>query len=415
MTHFQDTTIPPQQIGESLDVVSVVVGRVTEDRGMLAVMVELVDTRNGSQLWGESYRRPKETLPTLQDQIASGIARTLRPSITAAELQQLNPSHTHSFEAYESYLKGRYAWNRREPETVGRAVEFFNDAIAADPDFAPALAGLADCYVVLGGAPYGVMPPAEAVRLATAAAEGAIRADPSLAEAHATLALLAWSCKLDWRRAEEEFATSFDLNPAYATAHQWHAEYLAAIGELELAEDAIQIARGLDPLSPVIGVDSGLIAYYRRDFPEAITRYRRVLEVDPGFSQAQLGLALALSQDNRHDEAIAILQELVDRSHRAPPALAALGYACGRAGQTEQARAILDELLAAARERYVPAYYIGGVYTGLRDIERALEWMLRAVDEPSSLVASLGVEPAVDALRADPRFDELIRRLAIPG
>ena len=150
------------------------------------------------------------------------------PGITAAELQRLNTSHTDSFEAYESYLKGRYAWNRREPETVGRAVEFFNDAIAADPDFAPAHAGLADCYVVLGGAPYGVMPPADATRLATAAAETAIRADPSLAEAHATLALLAWSCNLDWRMAEEEFARSFELNPAYATAHQWHAEYLAA-------------------------------------------------------------------------------------------------------------------------------------------------------------------------------------------
>jgi serine/threonine-protein kinase len=413
MTHFRDPATPPQHIAESLGVTSLVVGRVTEDRGMLAVMVELVDARDGTHLWGESYRRPRESLPTLQDQIAAGVAQTLRPSLTAAELKQLSSNHTDSFEAYESYLKGRYAWGRREPETVGRAIGFFNDAIAADPDFAPAHAGLADCYVVLGGAPYGVMPPAEAARLATAAAEAAIRADPTLAEAHATLALLAWSCALDWPRAEAEFARSFELNPSYATAHQWHAEYLAARGELDEAEDEIQVALGLDPLSPVIGADSGLVAYYRRDFPESITRYRRVLEIDPGFSQAQLGLALALSQDGRHGEAIAILEELVDRSHRAPPALAALGFAYGRAGRTEQARAILDELLAAARERYVPAYYIGGVYTGLGDVERALEWMLRAVDEPSSLVASLDVEPAVDALRQDPKFGEVIRRLGL--
>jgi len=415
MTRFQDTATPPRQIAESLGVEAMVVGRVTEDRGMLAVMVELVDARNGSQLWGESYRRPRETLLTLQDQIAAGVARTLRPTITAAELQRLNPSHTDSFEAYESYLKGRYAWNRREPETVGRAVEFFNAAIAADPDFAPAHAGLADCYVVLGGAPYGVMPPADAARLATVAAEAAIRADPSLAEAHATLALLAWSCKLDWRRAEEEFARSFELNPGYATAHQWHAEYLAAIGELDRAEEEIRIALGLDPLSSVIGVDSGLIAYYRRDFPEAITRYRRVLEIDPGFSQAHLGLALALSQADRHDEATAILEELAARSRRAPPALAALGYACGRAGQLERARAIRDELLGTASERYVPAYYLAGVALAVGDRNQAFEWLFRAIGEPSSLVASLKVEPAVDPLRDDPRFDELIRKLGLDG
>ena len=415
MTHFQDTTVPPQQIATSLGVASVVVGRVTEDRGRLAVMVELVDARAGNQLWGESYRRPKETLLTLQDQIAAGVARALRPTITAAELQRLNPSHTDSFEAYDSYLKGRYAWNRREPETVGRAVEFFNAAIAADPDFAPAHAGLADCYVVLGGAPYGVMPPAEAADLATSAAEAAIRADPSLAEAHATLALLAWSCELDWQRAADEFALSFDLNPGYATAHQWHAEYLAALGELDRAEEEIRVALGLDPLSPIIGVDSGLIAYYRRDFPEAIARYQRVLEIDPGFSQALLGLALALSQIDRHDEAIAILGELVEGSHRAPPAVAALGYACGRAGQSERARAIRDELLAVAAQRYVPAYYLAGVALAVGDHDQAFEWLFRAVAEPSSLVASLKVDPGIDPLRADPRFDELVRRLGLGG
>jgi serine/threonine-protein kinase len=415
MTHFQDAAIPPMQIAESLGVASLVVGRVTEDRGMLAVMVELVYARDGRHLWGESYRRPKESLPALQEQIAAGVARTLRPAITAAELQRLNPSHTDSFEAYESYLKGRYAWNRREPETVGRAVEFFNHAIAADPDFAPAHAGLADCYVVLGGAPYGVMPPAEATRLATAAAEAAIRVDPSLAEAHATLALLAWSCELDWQRAADEFARSFELNPGYATAHQWHAEYLAALGELAAAEEEIRIALGLDPLSPVIGVDSGLIAYYRRDFPEAIARYRRVLDVDPGFSQALLGLALALSQADRHGEAIAILDQLTDRSHRATPALAALGYACGRAGELERARAIRDELLATAAERYVPAFYLAGVAVAVGDVDQAFEWLSRATEEPSSLVASLKVEPGVDPLRGDPRFGELIRNLGLDG
>jgi hypothetical protein len=169
-------------IDEPLGVASLVVGRVTEDRGMLAVMVELVDARDGSQLWGESYLRPRKSLLALQNQIAAGVARALHPGVTAAEIQRLNPSHTDSFEAYESYLKVRYAWNRGEPETVGRAIEFFNAAIAADADFAPAHAGLADCYVVLGGAPYGAMPPAEAARLATAAAEAAIRADPRFDE-----------------------------------------------------------------------------------------------------------------------------------------------------------------------------------------------------------------------------------------
>jgi serine/threonine-protein kinase len=413
MTRFQDPATRPQQIGGELDVSSLLVGRVTEDRGMLAVMVELVDVRDGSQLWGESYLQPKESLFALQEQITAGVARALRPKITAAELHRLNPSHTDSFKAYESYLKGRYCWNRREPEMISRAVEFFNAAIAADPEFAPARSGLADCYVVLGGAPYGVMPPAEATRLATAAAEAAIRADPSLAEPHATLALLAWSCQLDWQHAADEFATCFELNPGYATAHQWYAEYLAAVGDLEAAEREIQVALALDPLSAVIGVDSGLVAYYRRDFPEAISRYQRVLGVEPEFSQALLGLALALSQAARHEEAIAILEELVVRSNRAPSALAVLGYACARGGDLERARAMRDEVLALTSERYVPAYYIGGLYTGLEDFDHAFEWLFRAVDEPSSLVASLKVEPGFDPLRRDPRFDDLIRRLGL--
>ena len=413
MTRFQDPETRPQQIGSELDVSSLLVGKVTEDHGMLAVMVELVDVRNGSQLWGESYLQPKEALFALQEQITVGVARALRPKITAAELHRLSPSHTDSFEAYESYLKGRYCWNRREPAMISRAVEFFNDAIAADPEFAPARSGLADCYVVLGGAPYGVMPPAEATRLATAAAQEAIRFDPSLAEPHATLALLAWSCELDWQRAADEFAACFELNPGYATAHQWYAEYLAAVGDLEAAEREIRVALALDPLSAVIGADFGLVAYYRRDFPEAISRYQRVLEVEPEFSQALLGLALALSQAAHHDEAIAILEELVVRSHRAPPALAALSYACARGGRLERARAIRDEVLALATERYVPAYYIGGVYTGLEDVDHAFEWMFRAVEEPSSLVASLKVDPGFDPLRGDPRFDELIRRLGL--
>jgi serine/threonine-protein kinase len=413
MSHYQDRAVQPRQIADELGVSALLVGRVTEDRGMLSVMVELVDARDGTQLWGESYLRPRESLLALQQQIASGVARALRPDITAAELRHLEPSHTDSFEAYESYLKGRYCWNRREPDMIARAIGHFQAAVAADPDYAPAHAGLADCYVLLGGAPYGVMRPSEAHRLATAAARQAILADPSLAEAHATLALLAWSCDLDWERAADAFATSLDLNPAYATARQWHAEYLAARGELDAAEQEIQEALALDPLSPVIGVDAGEIAYYARDYPEAIARFQRVLDVDPGFSQALLARSLAQSQSGRHQEAISTLEGLVESSGRALPALAALGYSCGRAGQLDRARAIRDELLAAAEVRYVPPLYIAGVFIGLGDLDQAFEWLFKALQEPSSLEASLHVEPAVDPLRDDPRYRELVQRLGL--
>jgi eukaryotic-like serine/threonine-protein kinase len=413
MTHYQDSAVQPREIADELGVSTLLVGRVTEDRGMLAVMVELVDARDGTQLWGKSYLRPRESLLALQQQIASDAARALRPGITPAELQRLAPSRTDSFEAYESYLKGRYCWNRREPEMIGLAIGHFQAAIAADPGYAPAHAGLADCYVLLGAAPYGVMRPAEARRLAAAAAEQAIRADPSLAEAYATLALLAWSCDLDWQRAADLFARSLELNPSYATAHQWHAEYLAARGELNAAEREIRVALALDPLSPVIGVESGQIAYYRRNYPEAIARCERVLEVDPAFSQALLALSLARTQAGQHQEAISTLAELVEASGRALPALAAFGYACGHAGQLDRARAIRDELLAAGRERYVPPYYIAGVSLGLGDLDDAFECLFRAIEEPSSLEASLDVEPALDPLRDDPRYDELVRRLGL--
>ncbi len=415
MLHFQGAAASPRAVARELDVAAVLVGQVNKEGTAVRVMVELVDGRDGSQRWGDGYLAPRDALLSLQRQITEGVARALRPGITAAELSRLGPPRTASTEAFESYLKGRYCWNRREPAMVARAIRFFRSAVALDPSFAAAHAGLADCYVVLGGAPYGAMPPVQAARLADEAAQAAVAADPSLAEGYATLALLAWSHELEWERAATLFATSLRLDPGYATAHQWYAEYLAALGELGAAEREVQSALALDPLSPAIGVDAGMVAYYRRRFAEAVARFERVLAVDPGFPQARLGLGLALTQAGRRDEAIAVLDRLVQSSERSPSALAALGYAYGRAGRLEPARAIYDELRKAAGERYVPAYYLGAVCLGMGDRDRAFTWLMKAADEPSSLVASLNVEPGVDPLRHDPKFRELLRRLHLQG
>ncbi len=413
MLHFQGAAASPRAVARELGVAAVLVGQVNKEGTAVRVMVELVDGRDGSQRWGDGYLAPRDALLSLQRQITEGVARALRPGITAAELSRLGPPSTPSREAFESYLKGRYCWNRREPAMVARAIRFFRSAVALDPRFAAAHAGLADCYVVLGGAPYGAMPPAEAARLANEAAQAAVAADPSLAEGYATLALLAWSHELEWEKAATLFATSLRLDPGYATAHQWYAEYLAALGELDAAEREVQSALTLDPLSPAIGVDAGMVAYYQRHFAEAVARFEQVLAVDPGFPQARLGLGLALTQAGRHHEAIAVLDRLVQSSERSPSALAALGYAYGRAGRLEPATAIYDELRTAAGERYVPAYYLGAVCLGMGDRGRAFTWLMKAADEPSSLVASLNVEPGVDPLRDDPRFRKLLRRLRL--
>jgi serine/threonine-protein kinase len=414
MARYEEKQMDLFRAAEDLGVAVFLDGWVTSDTSELIVSAELVNVGDHSQLWGKVYRGTPAELLAIQEQITIDVAQVVRPRLTAEESERLRRPYTENLAAYRLYQKGRYSWNRREPEGFMMAIRFFEMARDADPTYALAYAGLADCYALLGAAEYGVIPPAEARKQSVEAATAALALDDSLAEPHATLGLVGWTFDGDWKRAEEEFRKAIEINPGYATAHQWYAEYLAAMGRLDEAEQEIRVAQSLDPMSPVIGVDWGLIAYYRRQYDEAIARYRQTLDMEPDFIQGHLALGLAYAQTGQYDEATAVLGKSVEMSGRAPVTIAALGYSLGRAGNSEAAGEILEELLALSEVRYIPAYYIAGLYVGLGDTDSAFDWLFRACEEPSGPIASLNVEPGVDSLRSDPRFEELVERLKLP-
>ena len=396
MARFDEDQVDPFRAAGDLDVAVFLDGWVTRDQEALTVSAELVRVEDRSQLWGKVYHGTPADSVSMEERLAIDVARVMRPRLTTEELERLRRPPDENLTAYRLFQKGRYRWNQREPDAFLRAIRFFQEALAVDPDYAPAHSGLADCYALLGAAEYGLVPPTEARQKAVDAAMKALAIDESLAEPHATLGLIAWSFDGEWRRAEREFRRAIELNPGYATAHQWYAEYLAAMGRFNEAEMEIRVAHSLDPMSAVIGVDRGLIAYYRRDFDQAIERYRATLSAEPTFLQGHLALGLAYVQAKRYDEAVAVLEEASETSHTAPVVMAALGHALGSAGHSEEARGIVQELEALSARRYIPAYWIAGVYVGLEEDDAAFEWLFRACDEPSGPIASLNVEPGVD-------------------
>jgi TolB-like protein/DNA-binding winged helix-turn-helix (wHTH) protein/Tfp pilus assembly protein PilF len=409
MARYRGRTIDPQVIGRQLAVRAVLTGTLVQRGNVVAIDAELVDTEDGSRLWGAHFERPVADIFAVQDEISREIARGMRLRLTGEEQNRLARRSTENFEAYTLYLKGRYFWNKRNEKGFEDAIACFRAAIELDPAYALAYTGLADCYALEGSMEYGIAPPTAAMPKARAAAAKALELDPEQAEAHATLGLVLW--EYDWKRndAEHELRRAIQLSPGYATAHQWLAEVLAELGRADEAWREIQRAQEIDPLSLTIATDLGLLSYYQRDYERAVTYLQAVLGMDPAFTQASLALGLTYLQQGEDAKAVDVLQA-ADRSvGGAPSTMAALGFACARAGRTAEAHALLDALLVASREHYVPSYYIAALHLGLGDRDRAFEWLDRACTERCDMLGTLKVEPGFDPIRADPRFASLLR------
>jgi tetratricopeptide (TPR) repeat protein len=388
---------------------AVLTGTLAQRGPVVVIDTELVDVEDGSRLWGAHLERPVADIFAIQDEISSEIARGMRLRLTGEERSRLERRTTESVEAYTLYLKGRYFWNKRNEKGFDDAIACFRAAIELDPSYALAYTGLADCFALEGSMEYGIAPPNDAMPKARAAATKALELDPEQAEAHASLGLVLW--EYDWKRndAERELRRAIELSPGYATAHQWLAELLAEQGRAEEASRAIQRAQELDPLSLAIATDLGLLSYYQRDYEAAAQYLRAALAMDPNFHQASLALGLTYLQQGEHAEAVEVLRTADQAVGGAPPTMAALGFASALAGRTGEARALLDGLLAASKEHYIPSYYIAGIHLGLGERERAFEWLDRACTEHCSLLGTLKVDPVFDPLRADPRFAALMR------
>jgi TolB-like protein/DNA-binding winged helix-turn-helix (wHTH) protein/Flp pilus assembly protein TadD len=408
--HFKRSQSPLDQIGRELGVGYILEGSVRRDSNNVRVSAQLIQVKDQTNLWTRQYDRELSNLLNLQGEIAQEVADEIQIAFGDRRRPARAPASesfsTTTVEAYDLYLRGRYLWNQRNKEALDNAAEAFRQAIAKDPNFAPAYAGLADTYALLSQQSPRVKPQ-EIMPLARAAALKALQIDESLAEAHTSLALVSENYDYDWQTAGTEFRRAIELNPNYATAHHWYAEYLMWLGRMDEALQESARARQLDPLSLIIAADRGAILFYSRQYDRAIEQLKEVLAVDPHFGRANMIYGVYLRK-GMFSEALADSDK--DLSHCAsdPWICGWLAYAYAMAGRPAQARPALEELQRLDRIQYVhpDMLFIANIALGRTD--DAFRYLEKAYTERSNVLTSLRVEPVFDPLRGDPRFQKLL-------
>lgn len=410
---YKNAQKPLPDIARELKVDVVVEGSVTRSGDRVRIDAQLVQASTDRHLWAESYERDFRDVLALQADVALGIANEVRIQLTSQQRQDLQAdARPVDPKAYESYLRGRYSWNKRTAEGVRAAIGYFNDAIARDPGFGRAYAGMAECYAVYSFYNPRV-PPRESYQKTRTAAEKALTLDDRLAEAHTALAIVLFLNDGDWRGSQQEFERAIDRNPNYAPAHQWYAEWLYDQAQFADAEAEMRKAYQLDPLSLVIGTGLGDVFYYSRQFQRAVDLERQLLSLEPNFGLAHESLGFDYIQQSKFPEAVAEMQMASHQLGEDPAEYARLSYAYAMAGDRSHAEAILHNLIAESSAGHTRSFEIALIYVGLQDKNRALTWLERAVEERGELVSALGVDPIWDPLRGDPRFAVLLSQLGL--
>jgi adenylate cyclase len=409
--HFKQTQEPPERIGRELGAQYLLLGSVRRDASTVRVNAELVRARDHARLWAHQYDRQLSGLLTLQDEIAGEITDAIESSLgTRLQGPSVTPlAPPPASEAYDLYLRGQFFLNKRTDTDLRMAASYFERAVQRDSGFARAWAALADAEVL--GAVYTIGPPQALVARARAAALKALALDPSLAEAHAALALIVQNHDWAWETAEREFRQAIALNPNYATAHHWYAEHLMWRGRFDEALRESERARQLDPLSLIIAADNGAILYYARRYDQAIGRLRSVRSVDPTLSRAYLLIAV-YADDGKLDQALAEEQRWRPLI-AAPVHWSALAYIYGRAGRAAEARHAIQELLRTSEREPVQARVFAWSYAGVEDTAQTLAWLEKAYAEHSGELVALKVSPAYDFLRENPRFRRMLERVGL--
>ena len=406
---YKGREVDPQQVGRELNVRAVLMGRVRQVGDTLNIQVDLVDATTGAQLWGEEYNRKLSDILAVKQDISREITEKLRLRLTGDEQKQITRRDTTNAEAYQSYLRGRFHWNKRRGDELNKAIEEFQHAIERDPNYALAYAGLADCYMLLEQ--YAGIPWSEKAPNAKAAAERALAIDDSLAEAHTSLAFyyrMSWR----WAESEKEFKKAISLNPNYPTAHHWYEILLRSVGRLDEALAEIKRAQELDPLSPVLEVNIGAVYVMKGDLDSAMERSRRLVALDPNFPLAhQISGSVYLKQ-RRYAEAIAEFQQNV-ANDRSAYSLSYLGHAYAMAGRRDEALAVMKELDGKYNKRESLAQYQAAVYAGLGDKDQAFAWLEKGFQDKNGSLDFVVMEASFDPLRSDPRYGDLLRRMGL--
>jgi TolB-like protein len=412
---YRGTRKPLAQIAAELDVDAVVEASVTRRGSSVQVAAQLVDAKSGRRIWGGAYEQGLENVLVMQNDIVRAIAREtdlrLAPEVStrlSSTPRKVAPA------AYDAYVRGRHAWEKRGESDLRDSVRFFLDAIDADPTYAPAYAGLADAYAQLGYGSY--VSPEDTFPRARLAAEKALALDPLLADAHASRGYALMYYDWDFAQAESEYRRAIQLNPSHAVAHQWYAYLLTAMGRPFAAADAeISIAKALDPLSPAIHTDRAFISYYYGRNVEARHSVGLGLEMNPKFALGYFWLGRIYTSQGHYADADQAFHN-IGPLRTWTPAMAALGYMYGKAGRVQDAKAILAEFDTLTRHgRHASAYAIAAIYAGLGDRERMFQYLDAAYREHSHWLVWLMRDPRWDEFRADPRFETLVRKIGLPS
>ncbi|MFL5495549.1 MAG: protein kinase domain-containing protein [Gemmatimonadales bacterium] len=408
---FKGQSPDVHEIGRKLDVGAVLEGSVRKSGNRLRVSTQLINVKDGYQLWSESYDRDLTDIFAVQEDVARSIVAALRVRLAPARDSALAARPTGDLQAYDLYLKGRFAWNQRTGAALKEAVRYLEQAVARDSTFARAWAALADAYLLL--APYAGGSPAEAWSKAEAAARRALALDSTSAEAYTALGygnmIYAW----DWPAAETNFRRAITADPNYATGHHWYGDFLAGRGRLAEGLAEMSRAHELDPLSLQIGVERGWVSYLMHRNDEAASRIRQTLELDPNYAQAHLRLGLVQIQQRRYPEAIASIQRSIALGVFYPHAAAALAEAYSLSGDRVAAMRIVKDLERRSTRELVPPIMIAEGYAGLGDVTRGLEWLNRGIDEHDIYIPENFFDPLLDPLRKDPRFARVMARMGL--
>ncbi len=392
-----------REMGRQLGVETLLEGSVRRAGNRLRVTTQLINVADGCHLWSERFDREMEDVFAIQDEISLAVTDALKLRLLGEEKKRVVKRHTGNFKAYRAYLKGRYHWFIRSSSDIEKAIEYLKEAVAIDPEYALAYAGLADCYGVLPM--YRPVASEEVYPKAKAAAMKALELDDSLAEAHAALSCIVHNYEWDWDGAEREIERAIALNPGYATAYQWKAEGLITRGRLDEAVEVMNKARELDPLSLFMNARVGMALYAARRHDEAKAILETTLEVDPSFAQARYFLSLVYSMEGRYEEAIEIIPE---ESFRA---WVAILHAWN--GDTDTARAVMDDVLSRGSEGYEWPSVRASFCFALGDIDGCFEWMGKAVEEKDSRLLNMIRSPKTDSLRDDPRFNAILEKMGL--
>ena len=400
-----------RDVGRRLGVGAVLEGSVRRAGDRLRVNAQLVSAHDGYQLWSESYDRNPEDVFAVQEEIARAIVAALRVRLGAATDSALGARPTKDLDAYDLYLKGRFAWNQRTGASLHQAASWFGQAVARDSGFTRAWAGLADSYLLLPA--YTGERQEDAWARARDAARRALAADPALADAHTSMAYGTMLYEWDWAGAEASFRRAIAANPNYPTAHHWYADFLTGRGRLDEALEQMQEARRLEPLSLIINAELAWVYYVMQRPAEAEAQIRQTLQLDPNFSHAYFIQGMILIQQRRPREAVASLEKAVQLGGVANHVSSALGAAYAAAGDSTAARRILGDFERRASREYVSSFSIAVIHTALGERRQAIDWLLRGIRTRDNLLTENFFDPLLDPLRSDPRYPEVLAGMGL--